>query len=62
MGKVYLVGAGCGDKKLITLKGKEAIEKADVIVYDYLANPELLDFNKKMLSLFMWVKSLIITP
>ncbi len=41
-GIVYLVGAGPGDYKLITLKGKECIEKADVIVYDYLADAKLL--------------------
>lgn len=41
-GIVYLIGAGPGDYKLITLKGKECIEKADVIVYDYLADEKLL--------------------
>ncbi|MBU1170310.1 MAG: uroporphyrinogen-III C-methyltransferase [Proteobacteria bacterium] len=41
-GKVYLVGAGPGDPGLITVKGKECIEKADVIIYDYLASPALL--------------------
>ena len=46
-GKVYLVGAGPGDYKLITLKGREAIEAADVIVYDRLASPNLLKFKKK---------------
>jgi uroporphyrinogen III methyltransferase/synthase len=39
---VYLVGAGPGDPGLITVKGKQAIEKADVIVYDRLASPQLL--------------------
>jgi len=43
-GKVYLVGAGPGDPGLITLKGKECIEQADVVVYDYLAAPELLGY------------------
>ena len=38
-GKVYLVGAGPGDPGLITVKGRECIEKADVLVYDYLAAP-----------------------
>lgn len=41
-GKVYLVGAGPGDPKLITLRGKELLEVADTIIYDYLANPKLL--------------------
>lgn len=41
-GKVYLVGAGPGDPGLITVKGKECIERADVIIYDYLAAPALL--------------------
>jgi len=41
-GKVYLVGAGPGDLGLVTLRAKECIESADVIVYDYLANPEML--------------------
>ncbi|SIQ72775.1 uroporphyrinogen III methyltransferase / synthase [Paenibacillus macquariensis] len=41
-GKVYLVGAGPGDAGLITVKGLECIKKADVVVYDRLANPRLL--------------------
>ncbi|SJZ66573.1 uroporphyrinogen-III C-methyltransferase [Selenihalanaerobacter shriftii] len=41
-GKVFLVGAGPGDPKLITVKGLEAIKDADVLIYDYLANPQLL--------------------
>jgi uroporphyrinogen III methyltransferase/synthase len=41
-GKVYLVGAGPGDPGLITLKGLKVLEKADTVIYDYLANPELL--------------------
>ncbi|MBU9711353.1 uroporphyrinogen-III C-methyltransferase [Evansella tamaricis] len=45
-GMVYLVGAGPGDIGLITVKGLEAIKKADVILYDRLANPKLLDFAK----------------
>jgi uroporphyrinogen III methyltransferase/synthase len=43
-GKVYLVGAGPGDPGLLTLKGREVLEKAEVVIYDYLANEELLKF------------------
>ena len=42
-GKVYLVGAGPGDAGLITVKGKECIESAEVIIYDYRASPTLLN-------------------
>lgn len=41
-GKVYLVGAGPGDPGLITVKGLECVKKADVVIYDYLANERLL--------------------
>jgi uroporphyrinogen III methyltransferase / synthase len=43
-GKVYLIGAGPGDPGLITVKGRECIAMADVILYDHLANEELLSF------------------
>jgi len=43
-GKVYLIGAGPGDPGLITVKGRECIAKADVIIYDHLANEALLSF------------------
>ena len=41
-GMVYLVGAGPGDPKLITVKGLNCIGKADVLVYDRLVSPRLL--------------------
>jgi len=41
-GIVYLIGAGPGDPDLITLKGRECLKKADIIVYDYLVNESLL--------------------
>ena len=43
-GRAFLVGAGPGDVQLITVKGMEAIKKAEVILYDRLANPKLLDY------------------
>lgn len=42
--KITLVGAGPGDLELITVKGLNAIKKADVILYDALVNETLLDF------------------
>ena len=46
-GKVYLVGAGPGDLGLVTLRAKECIEQADLIVYDHLANPEMLGWARE---------------
>ena len=43
VGFVYLVGAGPGDPGCLTLRGRECLERADVVIYDYLANAALLD-------------------
>ena len=43
--KVYLVGAGPGDPGLITVKGAECLRRSDVIIYDYLAAPRLLEYG-----------------
>lgn len=43
-GIVYLVGAGPGDPGLLTVKGAKLLEQAQVVVYDYLANPRLLSY------------------
>src|SRR5437763_7192384 len=45
-GKCVLVGAGPGDLGLVTLRGKELLEQADVIVYDALVNPEMLGWAR----------------
>lgn len=44
--RITLIGAGPGDVELITLKGIKAIKTADVILYDALANEELLEYAK----------------
>jgi uroporphyrinogen III methyltransferase/synthase len=45
-GICYLVGAGPGDLGLVTLRAKECIELADVLIYDALSSPELLEWTK----------------
>jgi uroporphyrinogen III methyltransferase/synthase len=47
IGTVYLLGAGPGDLGLVTLRAKECTEHADVIVYDHLANPEMLNWARE---------------
>jgi len=46
-GKVYLVGAGPGDLGLITVRGREILMEADVVMYDALSNPGLLALCKE---------------
>ncbi len=45
-GQVSLIGAGPGDPKLLTLRGKEALERADAVVYDALASPTALSWAR----------------
>ena len=45
-GIVYLTGAGPGDYRLLTLKGRDVLSLADVVIYDYLADERLLDFAR----------------
>lgn len=42
-GKVFLLGAGPGDPGLITVRGLQCLRAADVVIYDHLVNPKLLD-------------------
>ncbi len=58
IGKVYLTGAGPGDKSLITLRGARALGQADCVMYDLLCNEELLELaNPKAELIFVGKKS-----
>lgn len=45
-GFVWIVGAGPGDARLLTLKAKECLEQADVVIYDRLLSPSVLSFTR----------------
>jgi precorrin-4/cobalt-precorrin-4 C11-methyltransferase len=52
-GKVIFIGAGPGDPELLTIKGKNALEKADIIIYaGSLVNKEVLGYAKKTVQIY----------
>jgi uroporphyrin-III C-methyltransferase len=52
--KIFIVGAGIGDPEMMTLKAKKVIESADIILYDALVNPTILEWaNPLALKLFV---------
>ena len=51
-GKVFLVGAGPGDPGLLTVRGKECLERADVVLYDALSNEVLTEYAPKAEKIF----------
>ena len=56
-GVVYLVGAGPGDPGLITVRGRNLLDQADVVVYDYLSNPRLLSYCPQAETIYVGKKA-----
>ena len=57
VGKVYLVGAGSGDVGLITVRGAELLRSAEVVIYDYLSNPRLLEYCPQAETVYVGKKA-----
>ncbi|ACO46910.1 uroporphyrinogen-III C-methyltransferase [Deinococcus deserti] len=53
---VSLIGAGPGDPGLLTLRGQQALQEADVVLFDYLANPELLRYCSQARTIYVGKK------
>ncbi|TWT35833.1 Uroporphyrinogen-III C-methyltransferase [Posidoniimonas corsicana] len=51
-GKVYLIGAGPGDPDLLTVRGRDRLARADVVLYDYLAGPRVLEWTRPGAELY----------
>ena len=58
-GTVHLVGAGPGDPGLITMRAVECLRGADLVLYDYLANPMLVDYARRERNSSAWA---VMTP
>ncbi|MBI2167247.1 MAG: uroporphyrinogen-III C-methyltransferase [Candidatus Omnitrophica bacterium] len=57
VGKVILVGAGPGDPGLLTLRGREALRRAEVVIFDALVNPEILSLAETAEKIFAGKKA-----
>ncbi len=57
-GHVQFVGAGPGDPELLTLKARSALDKADVVIYDRLASPEIMELARREAELIAVGKTL----